>query len=141
MPLVQLIYVSSAKELFTKTDLLCLLSKSRARNTALNVTGLLLYKDGNFLQVLEGEETVIQILLARIREDPRHAGVIILLAQPIEARDFPDWSMAFHDLDDPALRVLPGFNEFLNLPLSAESFETDPSKAKRLISIFRASMR
>lgn len=141
MPLVQLVYVSTAKVPFSKTELLDLLHRSRTRNEALEITGLLLYKEGNFLQVLEGEPPVVEALFSRIQREPRHTGVIQLLSQPIKARDFPDWTMAFHDLDDPDLRFTPGFNEFLNLPLSAEALGHDPSKAHRLIGVFKANMR
>jgi hypothetical protein len=52
-----IVYVSSALKPFSKTDLLTLLEKSRENNTSLGISGMLLYKDGNFMQVLEGESS------------------------------------------------------------------------------------
>jgi hypothetical protein len=141
MKLVQLAYVSSAKTLFSKAELLELLDRCRTRNAALDVTGLLLYKDGNIMQVLEGDEPVIEALFSRVRSDPRHAGVIRLFCRPANARDFPDWTLAFHDLDDPDLFFLPGFSDLLNRPLSAQSVENEFSKAQELIKLFRANIR
>ena len=51
----QLIYLSSATEMFTKEKLLALLEQSRPNNARLGITGILLYSNGNFMQTLEGE--------------------------------------------------------------------------------------
>ena len=55
MSLITLIYGSAAVDPFTEPELIALLEKSRANNQSLGVTGMLVYRDGNFLQVLEGE--------------------------------------------------------------------------------------
>lgn len=138
---VQFVYVSSASTAFTKADLLDLLAKSRANNTQRNLTGMLLFKDGNFMQALEGKESDIESLYAKIKRDPRHRGCIRLLKQPIRERIFSDWSMGFRDLSDPELQKLPGFNEFLNLPLEADVFEEDESQILKLLLCFKSSMR
>ena len=133
----QLVYVSSAREKFSKAELVELLEKSRANNSRLGLTGMLLYKDGNFIQTLEGDESVLRPLFAKISADYRHAGVIVLLDGKIESRNFPDWSMGFRDLSDPSLRDLPGYNEFLNVSLSAIH---DPVKSQKLMALFKAKM-
>ena len=56
----RLIYVSTARELMDKDALLGILAKAREKNARLGITGMLLYKDGNFLQLLEGEETIVR---------------------------------------------------------------------------------
>jgi len=55
---VPLVYVSSATELFSDTQLENLLLRSRQNNSTLGITGMLLYKDGNFMQCLEGPKTL-----------------------------------------------------------------------------------
>jgi hypothetical protein len=57
------VYVSSSTQLFTKSDLQILLQKARDRNTQLDLTGMLLYKDGSFMQVLEGKEEAVTKLV------------------------------------------------------------------------------
>ncbi len=102
-----LTYVSSAAQDFSKAELNELLVKCRENNAKLGLTGMLLYKDGNFMQVLEGEEGVVREVYAKISTDPRHTGEILLHQSPLEERQFPDWSMGLHDLDSPEARTTP----------------------------------
>jgi hypothetical protein len=135
------VYVSSAIKPFSQTELLDLLAQSRDNNTSLGITGMLLYKDGNFMQVLEGEEETVQALIAKIAHDPRHRGMIILLRGPLEERQFPDWSMGFHDLNSAEVLSMPGYNEFLNTPLTGEEFSADPTRCQKLLLMFKKNMR
>jgi hypothetical protein len=90
-----LVYVSSATRPFSGEDLRVLLETCRKNNAELGVTGMLLYKDGNFMQVLEGDEGSVRGLYERIAADPRHGGEITLQQGFAEGRQFPDWSMGF----------------------------------------------
>lgn len=141
MKTIQLLYGSTATVPFGKPELLELLEKSRTNNAKLNVTGLLLFKDGQFMQVLEGDEPAVTSLYQRIAQDPRHTGSMVFLHRPIEQRDFADWSMAFRDLRDPDLAKVPGYSEFLNLSLADQSLAKDTSKARRLLAVFRTVVR
>lgn len=141
MKTIQLLYGSTATVPFGKPELLELLNKSRTNNAKINVTGLLLFKDGQFMQVLEGDEPAVTSLYERIARDPRHTGSMVFLNRPIEQRDFPDWSMAFKDLRDPDLLKTPGYSEFLNVSLADPTLGKDTSKAKRLLTVFRTVMR
>src|SRR5579871_6416968 len=102
-----LVYLSAAALQFSEQDLLTLLAKSRACNSKLDVSGMLLFKDQNFLQVLEGEEKTVLRLYQKIAQDPRHTGFTILYRGRSTRRDFPDWSMGFHDLRAVATRNIP----------------------------------
>lgn len=136
-----IIYASSATKSFSRPELLELLTKARATNTELGITGILLYKDGNFIQVLEGEEAAVRALYTKIEKDARHAGIIVLLQGNEAERQFPDWSMGFRDLSDPDVLGLPGFNEFLNTPLTGTEFSKDLTRCQRLLWIFKRDMR
>lgn len=136
-----IVYASSATKHFSRSELLALLTKARATNTKLGITGILLYKDGNFIQVLEGEETAVRALYAKIEKDVRHAGIIVLLQGNELERQFPDWSMGFRDLNDPNVLALPGFNEFLNTPLTGAEFSKDLTRCQRLLLVFKKNMR
>ena len=137
MSLISLIYVSSAQTPFSKTELTALLETARRNNERLGITGMLLYKDGNFMQAIEGEETVIQKLHDKIQRDPRHRGMLTLLKKNIGERQFSDWSMAFRNLTDDTLRNMPGYSEFLNVPLSGSEFSDSPTRAEKLFKTFR----
>ena len=140
MSLFSLVYVSSAKELLSPADLSALLQTSRRNNQREGVTGMLLYKGGNFMQALEGEPEAIHRLHERILKDRRHHGLLTLLEKPIKERQFTQWSMGFSNLGDPLLRGLPGYSDFLDVPLSAEALAADPSRAQKLLQLFRTRM-
>lgn len=138
--LYSLVYVSSAVTLFSPAALVALLDQSRANNTRLGISGMLLYKDGNTMQVLEGERDTVLALFERIAADPRHRGVLRLLEGHVETRQFADWSMAFHDLDAPDAQEIPGYSEFLNTPLTGAEFSANPSRCQRLLTTFKRAM-
>jgi len=138
--LYSLVYVSSAVTFFSSAELVTLLEKSRANNTRLGISGLLLYKDGNTMQLLEGERDIVLALSGRIAADPRHRGLLRLVEGPIEARQFAEWSMAFHDLGAPEARTVPGYSEFLNTPLTRTEFSANPTRCQRLLGTFKRSM-
>ncbi|MCG6921345.1 MAG: BLUF domain-containing protein [Acidobacteria bacterium] len=132
-----LVYVSVAQENVSKEDLLDILTKSREANAAAGITGMLLYKDGHFMQALEGEETAVRDLYARISRDPRHLGLRTLVEGRRERRSFGDWSMGFQDLSSPEARATPGYSEFMNMPLTAEEFSKNPGQCERLLWAFK----
>jgi hypothetical protein len=71
-----------------------IVASSIGRNRERGITGLLVTHEGWFLQALEGPDTEISALMARIMLDPRHRNVRILGVTAVEARLFQDWSMA-----------------------------------------------
>jgi len=104
-----LIYSSAATLPFTDEELQSLLTNASARNQQLGITGVLLYHDGEFMQLLEGEATVIQALYKVIEQDSRHTSIFKMADKSIEARSFPDWSMAFKPIDAEAFAQLKGY--------------------------------
>ncbi|MCK2034789.1 BLUF domain-containing protein [Microbacterium sp. SSW1-49] len=96
--LVSLVYTSTAVRPLDDDALSGLLAQSRDANGARAVTGMLLYRDGRFIQVLEGARGVVTALAAVIARDGRHRGMRILLLEGISARQFPDWTMGYQSL-------------------------------------------
>jgi len=138
--MLSLVYVSSARHLYSEDELKALLQRSRDNNVRLGLTGMLLYKNGNFMQVLEGPEDTLAQLYSKIQSDPRHHTILQLMRKPIQEREFPSWSMGFKNLDDPGLRETPGYSPFLNEPLNAISFQADPTRTQKLLKMFREKM-
>jgi hypothetical protein len=99
----QLLYVSNTAHNLTVGDLDNILTTSRRNNAMLGITGLLLFIEGGFLQILEGEERAVRELYARVATDPRHANPHLMLDREIPVRAFPQWSMGFEHptMDDP----------------------------------------
>ena len=73
---------------------------SRSRNEAAGVTGLLLFRHGHFVQVLEGESNAVEPIFAAIVRDTRHHAIQTVLDSRIDARRYPDWHMAFLRVSD-----------------------------------------
>ncbi len=98
--LIQICYASVASAPFEEPALQGLLKKARANNSRDGITGLLLYGNGHFVQVFEGEEAPVDALYARILTDSRHRQVFQLYRDPVSTRDFANWMMAFERLTD-----------------------------------------
>ena len=111
--MIQLVYVSTSVKPFTNDDLFELLGKARKSNEALGITGMLLYKNSEFMQALEGDADSVHSVSAKIAKDPRHKEIQILVDDPCKQREFPDWSMGFQNLNDIDPRDVPGYNTFL----------------------------
>jgi hypothetical protein len=135
-----LVYISSAVELFTKEELEALLEKSRRNNHAAGITGMLLYKDGNFMQFLEGPREPVIALSERIQADPRHHGMMVLLQEEKAKRQVEEWSMGFKRYDAGEKLAVPGLNNFLDLPLNSEQFLLDPSRTMKLLLSFKKTV-
>ena len=138
--MISLVYISSAIVPFTDGQLADLLAQSRENNTRAGITGMLVYKGGNFMQLIEGEETAIDALQAKIRQDPRHCGMISLLRQPIAERQFQGWSMGFRNLQSPDAPSMEGFSDFMNYDLTGQEFRENPSMAQKLLLSFKKNM-
>lgn len=132
-----LIYVSIANEAFREEELLDILRVSRDKNLRNGITGMLLYKNRKFMQLLEGPEKAVCETYARIVRDPRHRDVTVLLQGETPERDYVDWSMGFQNLEDESVRDTPGYSPFLDADFSVFDFASDPSRAHQLLRIFR----
>jgi hypothetical protein len=116
MDMNHLVYISYAEHPFTDLELVELLQKARENNKRQQITGILLYAQQRFIQVLEGEEEEVRDLFERIAGDPRHRKVTVVLEGQHTQRMFSKWSMGFKSLTDFQFRDLSGYTsveEFL----------------------------
>jgi hypothetical protein len=134
-------YVSTASKLFDSDELRLLLKQARENNNRDGITGMLLYKNGQFMQVLEGSAEAVTATFSRISRDPRHRKVKVLLNGAVQERRFSSWSMAFRDLSLPDHQEVPGFSEFLNTPLTGKEFDGDPEQCENLLLLFKKNLR
>lgn len=133
-PLIHLIYTSVAKRAFSSTELEALLEKSRTANERANLTGMLLYSEGNFFQVVEGSREEIDKLHARLVADSRHAQLTVIVKEPIAKRSFGSWSMGFSSATPEELARIPGFNDFFQAGSCLQNL--DHGRAKKLLEAF-----
>lgn len=137
MSLIAQVYVSYASRKISEDELKDILTKARQNNIERNITGLLLYRGGFFMQALEGKKEDVDYIYGKIKLDARHSNMWILYRREIKSRTFADWSMGFHIIGDDTLRSLDGFSEFLETPLSIDFFVQNSSYATTLLENFR----
>ena len=118
-------------------DLAELLVQARARNERNAVTGMLLYKDGRFIQLLEGHEEQVQESFERIRKDERHTAVELLWLRYVQYRDFPDWTMGFINADKLDSATLSGYSSFLERDLRYEKFIHNSTEVHEMLQAFK----
>jgi Sensors of blue-light using FAD len=135
--LIQLVYMSAANHQFDSVELTVLLAKARKKNERLGVSGMLVYHDDSFLQVLEGDDKIVQSLYEQILSDGRHANCVMLLKAFIDRRCFGDWTMGFADTKLYGPKTLEGYSDFFGNRFSSRAFESDPSAARKLLLMFR----
>lgn len=129
----QVIYSSAATAPFSERDLATLLLRARLNNERLDITGLLLYHEGSFLQVIEGDEAPLESLFLTISGDKRHNRIVKLLAREVEERHFAGWKMGFVSMSSLA-HTLPGFSDFLR---HRGELDAEADAANRVLSAFR----
>lgn len=91
-------YFSTAVESTTEADIMDIVSFSRTKNERLGITGVLLYLNGQIVQVLEGQQSAIEDLYKSIQSDPRHTNVRTVISHPISQRLFSHWYMGYETL-------------------------------------------
>lgn len=91
--MIQVVYESEATTALSSGDVFRIVETSSKNNLENDLTGFLIYKDARFFQVLEGPQDAVDALLARLRKDPRHTNIEVLISAPISRRSFPNWRM------------------------------------------------
>jgi hypothetical protein len=99
-----------------EVTLVPLLRKARQYNQQVNLSGLLVHTNGQFLQVLEGPEPALSNLFARIIDDPRHYDVHTLAYGPVAERAFADWRMAYAPANEAFFERITGFLPLATTP-------------------------
>ncbi|MBK8490859.1 MAG: BLUF domain-containing protein [Saprospirales bacterium] len=73
---------------------------SSQNNLQVNITGLLVYFEKLFFQIIEGEDKEVDQLFKKIGKDPRHRDILRLKTEyEVRERLFPTWSMKTINLD------------------------------------------
>ena len=129
------IYASAATRHFETAELKALLQAARQHNDAAGLTGMLLYTEGSFFQVLEGVPDAVEALYARIELDKRHENVTKIVSEAIPDRSFASWTMGFSQISRKELALIADTNDFFSG--SSCFLGLDSGRAKKLLSAFR----
>lgn len=84
-------YVSTASGSFEEAEIKSLFEKWKEKNGEEDVKGILLYSEGHFFQVLEGEKKKVLTLYRKIEQDERHGGIIQVLGKDITQGSMDDY--------------------------------------------------
>lgn len=133
--LVQCIYASAASKPFSSEELENLLSNSRKNNKTQGITGILLYHEQSFFQILEGRVADIERTFRTISDDDRHSNIIKLIEEEIEERSFGDWSMGYPKVSQGDLESIKGLNDFFSRQWSYTTI--GEGRAKILLEAFK----
>jgi hypothetical protein len=98
--LLRIVYISTAPDDVSDAELATILKAARRNNLRNNITGMLVYHDQTFIQVLEGPEDAVTATFARISRNPRHDGILVPDRSKISERTFGEWSMGWIKASD-----------------------------------------
>lgn len=106
----QIFYLSSSK-INNEKEIDDLVYKSLSYNASKTISGILLFRSGIFLQLLEGDQQEVEKLFKKIETDSRHANLVVLFRQNTDRRIFPEWDMGLKILSDLDIKMV---NEILS---------------------------
>ncbi len=134
----QLMYISHASRPMSDEDLQEVLNQARKKNINADITGLLVYHDGTFIQLLEGDESAVRALADIISQDERHKSFNVLAFQDVSERSFADWSMGYKKLDPDNKVEQEGYNEIMDKVRDVQSISPEPSQ---LVEVMKKLIR
>lgn len=135
MAYTQLIYLSDLTN-GQESELASILESAVRHNTEDHITGMLLYAEGNFLQVLEGEKDRVHATYARICKDPRHRNLVELTEEEVPERQFSDWSMGYKRLSAEDIGRFPALAPFFQFGFNASELRASPGVALEMLELF-----
>ena len=128
----QLIYSSKSATPMQRDELEELLEHARNSNAKKGITGALVYVDGAFLQILEGELEAVKELMGRISKDFRHETVTVLKEGAIPSASFSDWEMAYVSATREQVAEWAGLSGTIAIPEIVAEMRQDSRRATRL---------
>lgn len=136
MSLIQLMYVSSAAHSLTDGELERILESCTRHNAETGITGMLLYSEGNFMQVLEGSESAVTETYERICQDSRHTNFFLLSKDQIPRREFSAWNMGFRRLTKRDAQNSPNYAPLFEHGFDPQQLGTQSSLAAEMMREF-----
>jgi hypothetical protein len=128
----QIIYSSVSSTPMRLDELEDLLEQAQANNASDAITGALVYVDGLFLQVLEGQRSSVEALMGRISRDLRHETVQVLQAGDVPAATFSNWTMAYVSATAEQVARWAGLSGTTRLPEVWDDVRQDRSRVTQL---------
>ena len=135
----QIMYSSQAIKHMTMHDLEVILEDARTGNQARNVTGVLVYVDGVFFQIIEGDKDIVRKLMASIASDSRHQSVTVFYEAEVDVLAFESWNMAYLSPTAEQMSTWLGLPGTATVEELLASVNRDPHRVPRtLVSALKA---
>lgn len=115
------LYRSYEAQKTSTEQLMDILAVSRRHNGSTGITGMLLYDQCRFTQIIEGGQSDILALKDRILADRRHKDITTVYEGEENERVFAHWSMAFLR---PNLMQQLQLESYMALPWARKTLET-----------------
>lgn len=128
----QIVYSSESATPMQSDELEEILEHARSSNATKGITGALIYVDGVFLQILEGETHTVRELMARISKDVRHETVTVLKQGEISCATFSDWKMAYVSATPQQVAEWAGLSGTIAIPEILTDMRQDPQRTAQL---------
>ena len=135
-----IIYTSTAWNDMLPDDIRVLAVRSSENNLDKNISGVLLYHDRTFFQVLEGDEGDLHVLYDVIQQDKRHYGAFKLYEGSIKRRNFSNWGMALANIGAFSQDDADLFRSLVDAGPQLGDQSAMTSRIDRLISSFRKAV-
>jgi hypothetical protein len=133
--LIQLIYTSTSARDYSDDELADILKKSVQNNQQRNITGLLLYLKGTFMQLLEGESDTVDAVFETINSDPRHREIEVHMRTPVREREFSQWHMGYRAISNEDVLALPNYAPFFEDGFNAATLEAKPGVCLEILHL------
>lgn len=127
-----ILYVSSATRLLTGSELQEVFTLAKGESLRLDITGLLLYYDGNFMEYIEGQEVNLHQAYHAIKRNISHHLITEIINVSVLQREFNDWSIVTQPSETPAWMDLQSF---------ASSQQKNPSNSQESIGFSRRLLK
>ncbi len=126
-----LLYTSTATQEVNYEILDTILQTARQNNVRLGITGMLLFNEGSFVQLLEGEEEKVKETFNKISLDNRHSNIEVVIEANASSRYFPNWQMGFKWLEKADLQRI---DKHENMDIKNYFKSSQPFKLIKLMS-------
>ncbi|MEX1200498.1 MAG: BLUF domain-containing protein [Methylophaga sp.] len=134
--LYKVMYISSATRDMSANALEAMMVKCRQKNVFFDITGYMVYHEGNIIQLLEGNRTSVEYIYNTIRLDSRHQEIIELCTAPIEKRAFADWQMGFKKIEREQIHKVNTIQDLFQGELSLLQLDQFCSRAGLFFETF-----
>lgn len=135
--MIQISYISTATQPMTQQDLEEILTTSQKNNRRLGITGMLLYMNKTFIQILEGEEQAVNALVEKIKRDSRHTDFHVLQQKTIHQREYADWSMGFKHVSGEEFQAVKGLEHLVEKDFNTAFLGNHSKIVESLVAHFR----